>query len=292
VVSGALNDGTVRLSDVFDCEHAHWFYAGRTLHDHESYGPLTVENIITKSSNIGAGMIGVKMGETRLSEYIHNYGFGTATGVPLPGEVNGLVRPLKKWSKVSIAQIPMGQGIAVTRMQMVMAMCAIANHGLLMRPMLVDRLEDEHHNVVAKYGPQKVRQVIGQPADEMMIQALKTVVSPDGTAPKAALEHYTVAGKTGTANKVENGQYVRKFFSSFIGFFPADNPELCISVTLDEPKQGYYGGQIAAPIFKQIAERAANYLNIKPEDSPTIPENLASPGDARSLKTAAAHSQL
>jgi cell division protein FtsI/penicillin-binding protein 2 len=161
-----------------------------------------------------------------------------------------------------------------------------------MRPMLVDRLEDEHHNVVAKYGPQKVRQVIGQPADEMMIQALKTVVSPDGTAPKAALEHYTVAGKTGTANKVENGQYVRKFFSSFIGFFPADNPELCISVTLDEPKQGYYGGQIAAPIFKQIAERAANYLNIKPEDSPTIPENLASPGDARSLKTAAAHSQL
>jgi cell division protein FtsI/penicillin-binding protein 2 len=292
VVSGALNDGTVRLSDVFDCEHAHWFYAGRTLHDHESYGPLTVENIITKSSNIGAGKIGVKMGETRLSEYIHNYGFGTATGVPLPGEVNGLVRPLKKWSKVSIAQIPMGQGIAVTRMQMVMAMCAIANHGLLMRPMLVDRLEDEHHNVVAKYGPQKVRQVIGQPADEMMIQALKTVVSPDGTAPKAALEHYTVAGKTGTANKVENGQYVRKFFSSFIGFFPADNPELCISVTLDEPKQGYYGGQIAAPIFKQIAERAANYLNIKPEDSPTIPENLASPGDARSLKTAAAHSQL
>jgi len=288
VVSGALNDGTVSLNDVFDCEHSHWFYAGRTLHDHESYGPLSVERIITKSSNIGAGKIGVKLGETRLYEYIRNYGFGTATGVPLPGEVNGLVRPLKQWSKVSIAQIPMGQGIAVTRMQMVMAMCAIANQGWLMRPMLIDRLEDEHHNVVAKCSPQKVRQVIGKPADELMIQALKTVVSPEGTAPKAALEHYTVAGKTGTANKVENGQYVRKFFSSFIGFFPADNPELCISVTMDEPKQGYFGGQIAAPVFKQIAERAANYLNIKPEDTPPIPDNLASPAEAQTIKTASA----
>jgi cell division protein FtsI/penicillin-binding protein 2 len=291
VVSGALNDGTVRLNDVFDCEHSHWFYAGRTLHDHESYGPLSVERIITKSSNIGAGKIGVKMGESRLYEYIRNFGFGAATGVPLPGEVNGLVRPLKQWSKVSIAQIPMGQGIAVTRMQMAMAMCAIANQGWLMRPMLIDRLEDEHHNVVAKCSPQKVRQVIGKSADELMIQALKTVVSPEGTAPKAALEHYTVAGKTGTANKVENGQYVRKFFSSFIGFFPADNPELCISVTMDEPKQGYFGGQIAAPVFKQIAERAANYLNIKPENAPPVPENLASPGEAQTIKTASASPQ-
>jgi cell division protein FtsI/penicillin-binding protein 2 len=288
VVSGALNDGTVRLNDVFDCEHSHWFYAGRTLHDHESYGPLSVERIITKSSNIGAGKIGVKMGESRLYEYIRNFGFGTATGVPLPLEVNGLVRPLKQWSKVSIAQIPMGQGIAVTRMQMVMAMCAIANQGWLMRPMLLDRLEDEHHNVVAKCSPQKVRQVIEKSTDELMIQALKTVVSPEGTAPKAALEHYTVAGKTGTANKVENGQYVRKFFSSFIGFFPADNPELCISVTMDEPKQGYFGGQIAAPVFKQIAERAANYLNIKAEDAPAVPENLASPDQAQTMKTASA----
>lgn len=291
VVSGALNDGTVRLSDMFDCEHSHWFFGGRTLHDHESYGLLSVENIITKSSNIGAGKVGVKMGESRLYEYIRKFGFGTATGIPLPGEVNGIVRALSNWSKVSIAQIPMGQGIAVTRLQMTMAMCAIANGGWLMRPMLVDRLEDEYHNLVAKYSPQKVRQVIGKSADDLMIQTLKTVVTPEGTAPKAALEHYTVAGKTGTANKVENGQYVHKFFSSFIGFFPADNPELCISVTMDEPKQGYYGGQIAAPVFKEIAERAANYLNIKPEDAPLIPDTLASPGEARSLKTASTRSQ-
>ena len=289
VVSGALNDGTVHLNDVFDCEHGHWFYAGRTLHDHEAYGPLSVENIITKSSNIGAGKIGVKMGEARLYEYIRNYGFGMATGVPLPGEVAGIVHPVRKWSKVSIAQLPMGQGIAVTRLQMMMAMCAIANDGWLMRPMLVDRLEDENHHVVAKYAPQKIRRVISKSADELMVQALKTVVSAEGTAPKAALEHYTVAGKTGTASKVENGAYVHKFFSSFIGFFPANNPELCISVSMDEPKQGYYGGQVAAPVFKQIAERAANYLNIKPEDGDLLPtpDNLATPGDAHSLKTAA-----
>src|SRR5438552_4113861 len=105
-----------------------------------------------------------------------------------------------------------------------------------------------------------------------MVTALKTVVSADGTAPKAALEHYTVAGKTGTAQKVEEGVYVRKYFSSFIGFFPADNPELCISVMMDDPTRGYYGGQTAAPVFKQIAERAANYLNIRPDRDEEAPK--------------------
>jgi cell division protein FtsI (penicillin-binding protein 3) len=125
-----------------------------------------------------------------------------------------------------------------------------------------------------------------------MVQALKTVVAPDGTAANAALEHYSVAGKTGTAQKVENGAYVNKFFSSFIGFFPADNPELCISVTMDEPKQGHYGGKVAAPVFKQIAEAASNYLNIRPEDGDTLvrTDPLAAPLDTQPLKTAAARS--
>ena len=186
----------------------------------------------------------------------------------------------------------MGQGIAVTRLQMVMAMCAIANKGLLMWPMLVDRLEDRDHNIVAKYYPQRARQAISESAAKLMVTALKTVVSPEGTAPKAALDHYTVAGKTGTAQKVENGQYVRKYFASFVGFFPADNPELCISVMMDEPKQSYYGGQIAAPVFKQIAESAANYFNIRPEDGqrPSVPDTLAAAIDDRAVKTAAARS--
>jgi cell division protein FtsI/penicillin-binding protein 2 len=266
VASATLNEKLVRLSDVFNCENGVFFYGGRTLHDHDSYSALTVEGIITKSSNIGAAKLGIRLGEDNLYRYIRLYGFGQPTGIPLRGEQGGIVHPVSKWSKVSIAQIPMGHGIAVTRMQMIMAMCAIANEGWLMRPMLVDRLEDREHNVVAKYEPLRVRQVISTQAARDTVTALKTVVSTNGTAAKASLANYTVAGKTGTAQKVENGRYVHgKYFSSFVGFFPADAPELCIAVMLDEPRQGYYGGTTAAPTFKQIAERAANYLNIRPD---------------------------
>jgi cell division protein FtsI/penicillin-binding protein 2 len=166
---------------------------------------------------------------------------------------------------------------------------------VLMQPMLVERLEDRDHIVVAKYSPQRVRRVISEAATEQMVAALKTVASPEGTAPKAALAHYTVAGKTGTAQKSggPEGYLKGKYFASFIGFFPADNPEICISVVMDEPKLGYYGGQIAAPVFKQIAEAAANYLNIRPEDGETAPPptNVAPPLDNRPLKTVAARSQ-
>ena len=292
VVSGALNDSVVRLTDQFDCEQGHFAYAGRVLHDHESYGLLSVENIVTKSSNIGAAKIGIKLGEQRLYDYIRDFGFGERTEVPLPGEVRGIVHPIKSWSKVSIAQIPMGHGVAVTRLQMTLAMCALANHGVLMRPMLVDRLEDRAGHVVAKYSPQRVRQVIGEPAANLMLKALKTVVSSEGTAKGAALDHYSVAGKTGTAQKVERGVYVSgKYVASFIGFFPADDPELCISIVMDEPKQGYYGGLTAAPVFKQVAERAANYLNIRPDlkdSEPSVPETIAAPPDLRSIKKVAA----
>ncbi len=266
VVSGALNDQLVRLSDQFDCEHGHFAFGGRVLHDHGSYGSLSVERIITKSSNIGAAKIGIKLGNQRLYDYVCNFGFGARTGIPLPGEVKGIVHEVKDWSKVTIAQIPMGHGIAVTRLQMAMAMCAIANDGWLMRPMLVQRLEDREGRVVARYTPQRVRQVISAQAARQTVAALKTVVSSEGTAPKAALEHYSVAGKTGTAQKAGVGGYMPgKYISSFIGFFPADNPELCITIVMDEPRQGYYGGQTAAPLFRQVAERAANYLNIRPD---------------------------
>ncbi len=286
VVSGALNDHVVGLDEMFDCEHGHFPFAGRILHDHEPYDNLSVESIITKSSNIGAAKIGIKLGEDRLYDYITSYGFGTRTGLPLPGEVPGIVHPVKNWSKVSVAQIPMGQGIAVTRLQMLMAMCAIANNGTLMRPMLINRLEDSEGNVVARYSPQMVRRTTDESAAKLTVEALKTVVSPEGTAPKAAMEHYTVAGKTGTAQKVEGGQYVRKYVASFIGFFPADNPEICISIVLDDPKEGYYGGQVAGPIFKDIAERAASYLNIRPdiEDKAATSDVLAQAGDSRQTK--------
>ncbi|MGA9450352.1 MAG: penicillin-binding protein 2 [Verrucomicrobiia bacterium] len=266
VVSGALNDGVVHLNDTFDCEEGHFAYAGRVLHDHEPFGILTTKGIITKSSNIGAAKIGIRLGENRLYDYATEYGFGERTGIPLPDEADGILHPVKKWSKVSIAQIPMGQGVAVTRLQMLMAMCAIANGGWLMQPMLVNRLEDRSGDVVQSYTPRRVRQVISEATDKLMIEALQAVVSPEGTAPGAAMQDYTVAGKTGTAQKVGPDGYERgKYFASFIGFFPADDPQLCISVVMDEPKEGYYGGQVCGPVFREIAERCASYLNIPPD---------------------------
>jgi cell division protein FtsI (penicillin-binding protein 3) len=287
VVSGALNDGVVQLNDTFDCDHGHFAYAGRILHDHEPFDLLTTEGIITKSSNIGAAKIGIRLGEDRLYDYAWDFGFGERTGIPLPGEVGGILHPVNDWSKVSIAQIPMGQGVAVTRLQMAMAMCAVANGGRLMQPILVSRLVDRNGDVVAQYAPQMIRQVISPATDKLMVEALKTVVSPEGTAPDAAMKDYVVAGKTGTAQKAGPGGYLPgKYFASFIGFFPADNPQLCISVVMDDPKEGYYGGQVCGPIFKEIAERCASYLNIPSDQNlpdPNAPPPLVATGVARPM---------
>jgi len=274
VVSAALNESLVTLTDSFDCENGHFWFQKTLLHDHEPYGVLTVQNIITKSSNIGAAKIGLRLGEDRLYEYIRAFGFGTRTEVPLGGEISGTVHPVRLWDRLTISRIPMGHAIAVTPLQMMMAMCAIANGGKLMRPMLVNRLQDANGHVFAQYEPQMVRQVIGPEASQEMVTALKTVVSKEGTAVKAALEHYTVAGKTGTAQKAGNGHYLAgKYVSSFIGFFPADDPQVCISVVLDDPKQGYYGGQTAAPAFRRIAEQVASYLKIKPDVEEVAPDS-------------------
>jgi cell division protein FtsI/penicillin-binding protein 2 len=281
VVSGALNKGVVKLTDQFDCEHGHFAFAGRVLHDHESLGMESVKNIIMKSSNIGAAKIGIKLGADNLYDYAWDYGFGQRTGIPLPGEARGFLYPVKDWSKVSIAQIPMGHGVAVTRLQMLYAMAAIANHGWLMRPMLVSRLQERDGSVVQQYAPERVRQIIGDGAYRDMLEALKSVPTKEGTAPDAALKNYVVAGKTGTAQKAENGSYAPgKYISSFIGFFPADNPELCISVVMDESKEGYYGGKVCGPVFRDIAERCASYLNIPPDPKlmtnapPLVVENI------------------
>jgi cell division protein FtsI/penicillin-binding protein 2 len=266
VVSGALNEDIISLKDHFHCENGSFIYAGRRLRDHHAYGVLSVEGIITKSSNIGSAKIGIQLGEQKLHDYIRGFGFGSRTGIPLPGEVAGIVHPLTNWTKLSISRIPMGHEVASTPLQMVMAMSAIANEGRLMRPMIVNRLEDAEGNVVAQYQPELTRLAVGPEAAREMVQALKTVTTKDGTAPGAALEHWTVAGKTGTAQKAGAGGYLPgKYFSSFIGFFPADNPELCISVVLDEPHNGYYGGSTAAPIFHAIADQTARYLNIPPD---------------------------
>ncbi len=266
VVSGALNNGIVSLNTPVYCENGAFAFAGRVLHDHERLGNETVKSVITKSSNIGAAKIGIQLGADNLYSYAWNYGFGQRTGIPLPGEARGFLYPVKDWSKVSIAQIPMGHGVAVTRLQMLYAMASIANDGWLMRPMIVKQLQERDGSVVQRYAPERLRKIIGEQADLDMITALKTVPTKDGTAPDAAMKNYVVAGKTGTAQKAENGAYASgKYISSFIGFFPADNPELCISVVMDEPKEGYYGGKVCGPVFRDIAERCASYLNIPPD---------------------------
>lgn len=279
VVSSALQDRVVTLRDIINCDNGAFSFAGRTLHDaHGGHGLLSVESVITKSSNIGAAKIGIKLGEQRLYDHMCDFGFGMPTGIPLPAESRGILHPVNKWSKVSIAQIPMGHGIAVTRLQMAMAMATLANDGWLMRPMLVNRVEDNTGHVITQYQPQRVRQVVSEATASQMVKALKTVVAPGGTATMAAMTNYTVAGKTGTAQKPGKGGYqAGKYISSFIGFFPADDPQVCISIVLDEPsKNGYYGGVVAAPIFREVARNVASYLHIPPDIGPAVTNTPAS----------------
>jgi cell division protein FtsI (penicillin-binding protein 3) len=276
VISGALNDGLVKNTDVFNCENGLWYYGGRSLKDDHRYGPLSVRDIVAKSSNIGSAKIALMMGEQKLLNYIKAFGFGQRTGISLPGEVRGILHEIPRWSKISITRLPMGHEIAVTPLQMAMAMAAMANGGTLMQPMVIDRLEDDLGRTVVKYQPRAVRRVIEERAAKQMIEALKSVVTTNGTGPKAALQHHTVAGKTGTAEKAGKGGYILgAYYSSFIGFFPADNPQVLIAVSLDHPRNGYYGSTVAAPLFHRIAERAANYLAIPADITPEEPKLAA-----------------
>jgi cell division protein FtsI/penicillin-binding protein 2 len=273
VISGALNEHIVTLNDTVFCENGVFHYGGIVLHDaeHDHFGNLTVEQVLQKSSNIGASKIGIQLQAPKLYDYMMDFGLGAFTGIPLPHEASAknFVRPADKWGKYSIAQIPMGQGVAVTRLQMAMAVGALANGGVLMRPMLVKRLEDADGNVIQRYEPQSVRRVVSEDTAREMVEALKTVVSKDGTAPLAAITNYVVAGKTGTAQKVVGGKYASdQFVVSFIGFFPADNPQVCISIVMDSPKEGgkAFGGALCGPVFHEVAERCASYLNVPPDE--------------------------
>jgi cell division protein FtsI/penicillin-binding protein 2 len=284
VISGALNEHIVNLNDTVFCENGVFHYGGIILHDaeHDHFGNLTVEQVLQKSSNIGASKIGIKLQAPKLYDYMTDFGLGAFTGIPLPHEASAknFVRPADKWGKYSIAQIPMGQGVAATRLQMAMAVGALANGGVLMRPMLVKRLEDSNGNVIQQYKPQSVRRVVSEETAKEMVEALKTVVSKDGTAPLAAITNYVVAGKTGTAQKVVDGKYASdRFVVSFIGFFPADNPQVCISIVMDSPKEGgrAFGGALCGPVFHDIAQRCASYLNIPPDEilqQPNSPPTL------------------
>lgn len=283
-ITTALEDRRLTLDETVFCENGRWLYGGRYLHDHHPYGVLTFEKVVSKSSNIGTAKAALRLGMGRLHHTVTNFGFGRLTGIPLPAESAGVVYPTNRWNKLSITRVPIGHEVSATPLQMVMAMSAVANGGLLMRPRLVDRLEDSTGRVVRVFPTNVIGRVACDAACREMRRALRTAASEGGTADAAQLTYYTVGGKTGTAEKFvkgvngQPGTYKSgKYYASFIGFFPVDDPELCILVGLDEPDKrvGHMGGGVAAPVFKAIAERVASYLRLPPDLSP---EPEAEPG--------------
>jgi cell division protein FtsI (penicillin-binding protein 3)/stage V sporulation protein D (sporulation-specific penicillin-binding protein) len=197
----------------------------------------------------------------------------------LTGEIPGLVIPLNRWGKLEITRIPMGQSVAVTPLQMVSAMSTVANGGKLMKPLIIAKITDPDGRPMVTFAPEVVRQVIATETTKKVVSALKDVVSKQGTAQKAAVKGFSVAGKTGTAQKVDpnGGYYQGRYVTSFVGFMPADSPKFTLLVMLDDPqtKPGEaYGGLVAGPIFARIAERAANYLDLRPtEPDPKVAGN-------------------
>ena len=286
-VAAALDHRILSLDDTVWCENGKFLYADRYLNDHEPYGMLTTTGVLVHSSNIGAAKIALMLGNDRMHRAMRSFGFGEMAfgerpGECWPGEIRGVVHPLRNWSQVSITRVAMGHEVGATAIQMANAMCALANGGNLMRPQMIKRLVDENGNVVREFLPQVRRRVMDREAAREMTRALRQVVGKKGTAERAQVPGFAVAGKTGTAQKVVHGRYAHdQFAASFIGYFPADDPELCVYVMLDSPKGGEYtGGAVAAPVFREIAAQSASYLNLKPS------RRLFPPNDAGVLPAA------
>jgi cell division protein FtsI/penicillin-binding protein 2 len=269
-VSAALNEKLVTPDTTIFCENGHFLYGGRLLRDAEPLGVLTVHQVLQHSSNIGAAKLGLQLGENRLYDYARRFGFGQKTGIALTGEISGLLSPPQHWSKLEITRIPMGQSVAVTPLQMVMAMACVANNGKLIKPMIVSQITDPTGRVVATFSPEVERQVVTPETCRKVIPALQDVVAA-GTAKSAVVPGFKVAGKTGTAQKIDpKGGYMSgHYVSSFIGFLPADDPKFVLLVTLDDPTvkgELAFGGRTAAPVFSQIAARAVNYMDLRPTE--------------------------
>ncbi|MEK7688664.1 MAG: penicillin-binding transpeptidase domain-containing protein [Deltaproteobacteria bacterium] len=265
LLAALFEEGAARPDDLFFCENGNYVVADRTFHDVKKFGWLSLAQIIKYSSNIGAAKAGDRLGKERMHRYIKDFGFGNRTGIGLPGEALGSVPPLKQWSKVSLGNISFGQGISATGIQLLSAFSAIANKGYLMKPYVVKKIVNGKGDVIEEIRPSVVRRVISEETANRVTGILKTVTEKDGTGAKAAIAGFEVAGKTGTAQKPDfsqGGYTADKYVSSFIGFAPADNPELAILVAVDEPAIGFYGGQIAAPVFKEIASQSLSYLGI------------------------------
>jgi cell division protein FtsI (penicillin-binding protein 3) len=272
-LSAAIDQGITTPDEVVDCQMGAIYIAGHRIRDHHPYGLLTVGQILAHSSDVGAIKIGLRLGAPKFYQYIRAYGFGDPTGIDLPGENRGLLRRLENWTPVSVGSISMGQEVGVTPLQMINAVSAIANGGLLYRPRVVSALR--RGSQVEQEPQPEPKRVVRETTAAAMRAMLEGVVL-NGTGTKAQLDGYTAAGKTGTAQKIDpaTGRYsATQLIASFVGFAPINNPALTILVQLDSPVGAHEGGSVAAPVFKRIAEQALPYLNV-PRDVPVAPATL------------------
>jgi len=270
--AAALNERKVHPDSSIFCENGLWNFGGAALHDHRAFSNLSVREILIKSSNIGAAKLALAVGDQKFYEYIRRFGFGERTGIELPGEINGLIRAPKSWSKISITRIPMGHEIGVTPLQMTVAMATIANGGKLIMPRIVKSITTSDGKSVSSLSPVVLRQVISPETAKEIGDALRGVVSDSGTAAAAVVPGFTIAGKTGTAQKVDprGGYEEGKYVVSFAGYLPAEHPEFVGLVVLDDAHTSKpelnYGGLVAGPIFSRLAEKAARYLDLEPHE--------------------------
>ena len=261
--SAALEEKAVDLNDKFDCENGEWHIGRRVLHDHTPHGIMTFKEIIEMSSNIGTVKAAARLGQARMYKYMKLFGFYEKTGIDLPGEVAGINRPINRWSGVSMYAIPMGQEVTTTALQLACAISVIADNGYRVRPRVVKEVIDPNGKVIKEFPVNVPNRVISTDTVVKMRGVLNGVVN-SGTGKKAKMEDYEAGGKTGTAQKVEQGTYSHnRFIGSFIGFAPIEKPVLAVVICIDEPHPVYYGGDVAAPVFRNVVNDSLRYLNSK-----------------------------
>ena len=277
LTAAALEERVVRPTDSFYCENGSYTTYDRTIHDTSKHGWLTFQQIIKVSSNIGALKVGEKIGKERLYKYICAFGFGEKTQIGLPGEAKGIVHHPRYWAPITLDTISFGQGISVTGIQLASALSAIANGGVLMKPTVVERITDEKGETVQSFQPKAIRRVLSEKGARDVAAMLKVTTEKGGTGEGAVPTGYEVAGKTGTAQKVDTrwGGYADdRYVSAFMGFAPADEPKMVLLVVVDEPQGANYGGVVAAPAFRTMMEKTLPYLNAHPKGT-LIVENSA-----------------
>ena len=269
--AAALEHGNIKQNDIFYCENGAYKIGKNVVHDIRRHGWLSLQQIVKFSSNIGAAKVGEKVGAKKLYQTLRSFGFGAQTGIDCPGETSGSLSHYSAWSGIDIGAISFGHGISVSALQLITAVSAIANDGMLMKPYIVKAVTDQTGQRVAVCQPQPVRHAVSARTAEIVKKIMQTVITEGGTGVNAALDGYSVCGKTGTARKLdEDGKYSdSRHMASFVGFAPADRPAIAILVVIDEPKETYYGGAVAAPVFKDIAQQTLSYLNIAPESDKT-----------------------